>query len=218
MPKQSCVLCTENSGFCVCKECEKSLGVNMHRCQSCAAPLNSDLYFCGACLACAPRYSKVHTLYDYSGSCATLIKQFKFNHQLCIGDFFAHKLYDKYLDIVSRHGEYDAVIPLPLSQERLRERGYNQTHELLRIISKKTNVPIDQTSVRRIKVTRALSTLALEERKIEIKDAFSAKPMAYNKVLLVDDVMTTGASLNELAKVVLKSGVSSCDVLTVARA
>ena len=218
VPKQACVLCTEQAEFCVCQTCEQSFAVSDHRCRSCATPLSSDLNFCGACLSHSPLFSNAHTLYDYSGSCAQLIKRFKFDHQLCIGDFFAHRLYDKYMDIIAIHGEYDAIIPLPLSKQRLRERGYNQTHELLRIIAKKTNVLIDRTSVRRIKTTKALSTLDLEERHSEIKNAFSAKDMIYNKVLLVDDVMTTGASLNELAKTVIKAGVKSCDVLTVARA
>ena len=218
IPKQSCVLCAENATFCVCKRCEQSLKSSEHRCQSCAAPLNSDLHFCGACLNRAPLFSNAYTLYDYSGVCAQLIKRFKFDHQLCIGDFFAHKLQEKYQQIAAEFGQYDAIIPLPLSKQRLRERGYNQTHELLRIITNKTNVLIDRTSVKRIKATRALSTLDLEERHSEIKNAFSSENMTYNKVLLIDDVMTTGASLNELAKTVLKSGVKSCDVLTVARA
>jgi ComF family protein len=122
------------------------------------------------------------------------------------------------LRIISKQGEYDAIIPLPLSKQRLRERGYNQTHELLRIIAKKSDILIDQKSVKRIKATRALSTLDLQERQSEIKNAFSAQAMNYQKVLLVDDVMTTGSSLNELAKTVLKAGVGSCDVLTLARA
>ena len=218
IPKQSCVLCTENAKFCICPECEKSLISTEHRCLSCAVPLGSDLNFCGACLSQAPSFSRAFTIYNYTGSCATLIKYFKFDHQLCIGDFFAHQLYDKFLDIISQQGEYDAIIPLPLSVSRLRERGYNQTHELLRIIAKKSNILIDQKSVKRIKSTRALSTLKLEERKLEIKNAFSAQAMSYQKVLLVDDVMTTGSSLNELAKTVLKAGVNSCDVLTLARA
>ncbi|MDC0888970.1 hypothetical protein OAS38_03445, partial [Candidatus Thioglobus sp.] len=161
---------------------------------------------------------KAYTLYDYSGSCATLVKHFKFNHQLCVGDFLAHKLYEKYLDIILEQGEYDAIIPLPLSRQRLKERGYNQTHELLRVISKNTIGLIDQQSVKRTKMTRALSTLNLDERKLEIKNAFSAQAMDYQKVLLVDDVMTTGSSLNELAKTVLKAGVGTCDVLILARA
>jgi predicted amidophosphoribosyltransferase len=79
-------------------------------------------------------------------------------------------------------------------------------------------VLIDQTSVQRTKATRALSSLKLDERKLEIKGAFSAQPMDYKRVLLVDDVMTTGSSMDELAKTVLKAGVKSCDILILARA
>ena len=211
-------MCLESAEFCVCKQCESGLIDTSNRCLSCATKLSSGLSFCGACLSHSPQFSRAYTLYDYSDSCAILIKQFKFDHQLCIGDFFAHKLQKKYQQIVTEFGQYDAIIPLPLSPNRLKERGYNQTHELLRIVAKKSNILIDQKSVKRTKATRALSTLNLEERKIEIKNAFSAQAMNYQKVLLVDDVMTTGSSLNELAKTVLKAGVGSCDVLTLARA
>ena len=218
LPKQSCVLCLESAEFCVCKQGESGLIDTSNRCLSCATKLSSGLSFCGSCLSHAPNFSKAYTLYDYSDHCATLIKHFKFDHQLCIGDFFAHKLYDKFQTIVAENGKYDAIIPLPLSRDRIKERGYNQTHELLRVIAKKSNILIDQKSVKRTKATRALSTLNLEERKREIQNAFSAQAMSYDRVLLVDDVMTTGSSLNELAKTLLKAGVKSCDVLTVARA
>ena len=218
IPKQTCMLCMQYSDFCVCTECEQSLVSAKYRCQSCATPINTQLHFCTTCLAQAPLFSKAYTVYDYASSCTTLIKRFKFDHQLCIGDFFAHKLQDKYLSIIRQQSDYDAIIPLPLSRQRLKERGHNQTHELLRVIAKKSNILIDQTSVKRTKATRALSTLDLQERQSEIKNAFSAQAMDYQKVLLVDDVMTTGSSLNELAKTVLKAGVKSCDVLTLARA
>jgi len=218
LPKQSCVLCGEQSTFCVCSECESSLNIINHRCLSCATQLSNDLHFCGECLTHAPNFSRAYALYQYEGSCAILIKKFKFDHQLCIGDFFAHKLQEKYREIIAEFEGYDAIIPLPLARGRIQERGYNQTHELLRIIAKRSNILVDQKSVTRIKATRALSTLNLEERKCEIQNAFSAQAMSYKKVLLVDDVMTTGSSLNELARVVLKAGVRSCDVLTLARA
>lgn len=71
-------------------------------------------------------------------SCAILIKKLKFDHQLCIGDFFAPKLQEKYQKIVAEFEGYDAIIPLPLARGRIQERGYNQTHELLRIIAKRS--------------------------------------------------------------------------------
>ncbi len=218
IPKQSCILCAEYDEFCICKSCISSLTISNNRCQSCATKLNSKLSFCGQCLTHAPVFSKAYTLYDYCDTTADLIKRFKFDHQLCIGDFFAHQLNDFYQLLMSRGNPYDAIIPLPLSKTRMRERGFNQTHELLRIIDKNKSTFIDYKSVKRIKATRALSTLNVKERQQEIKGAFESKPMNYQNVLLVDDVMTTGSSLSELAKTVIKAGVQSCDVLTLARA
>jgi predicted amidophosphoribosyltransferase len=87
------------------------------------------------------------------------------------------------------------------------------------VIGKKTNTIIDSHSVDRIKATQPLSALNPEQRKQEIKGAFSVNPMSYDRVLLVDDVMTTGSSLNELAITILKNtSVKHCDVMTLARA
>ena len=218
LPRQSCVLCGEQSVFCVCKTCAASLSTSLHRCASCACQLDAGLNFCGACLSNAPYFAQSYTLYDYAGSCAQLIKQFKFNQQLCVGDYFAHQLYDWFVGNIQRN-HYDAIIPMPLSTARIRQRGYNQAYELLRVIKRKTDIPIDIASVTRSKATVALSSLNLAERQVAIKGAFSLSNINYQTVLLVDDVMTTGASLNELAKTLIKQGgVKQCDVVTLARA
>ena len=219
IPEQSCVLCAENAKFCICHECESSFSSHQPRCKSCAHPIGGKLDFCGQCLAHAPVFNRAYTLYDYQGAIADLIKIFKFDHRLCVGDYFSHQLYDLYQSIVSKDVQYDAIIPMPLSRSRMSERGYNQVLELLRVISKKTNTIIDTHSVDRIKATQPLSALNPEQRRQEIKGAFSVKPMPYSKVLLVDDVMTTGSSLNELASTILKNtDVKYCDVMTLARA
>lgn len=217
-PKQSCILCAELSSFCICQVCQLTFTKHTHRCRSCAHPLTQSLNFCGQCLAHAPYFDHAHTLYDYQGSIAQLIKRFKYNHQLCIGDYFAHKLSDFYQAIIRDNPHYDAIIPMPLNGKRIQQRGYNQVLVLLRTLAKKTQVMIDTHSVHRIKATRPLSSLKLDERRREIKGVFAAKPMTYQRVLLVDDVMTTGSSLNELAKTIIKAGVIRCDVMTLARA
>lgn len=219
IPDQSCVLCAENAKFCVCDECESSFSNHQSRCKSCAHPIVGKLDFCGQCLAHAPAFNRAYTLYDYQGAIADLIKIFKFDHRLCVGDYFSHQLFDLYQSIVSKDTQYDAIIPMPLSNSRMTERGYNQVLELLSVISKKTNTIIDSHSVDRIKATQPLSALNPEQRKQEIKGAFSVNPISYDRVLLVDDVMTTGSSLNELAITILKNtSVKHCDVMTLARA
>lgn len=219
IPKQSCVLCAENAKLCVCHECESSFSNHQPRCRSCAHPIGGKLDFCGQCLAHAPVFNHAYTLYDYQDAIADLIKLFKFDHRLCVGDYFSHQLYDLYQSIVDTGIQYDAIIPMPLSRSRIAERGYNQVLELLSVTGKKTNTLIDTHSIQRTKATQSLSALNPEQRKQEIKGAFSVKPMSYGKVLLVDDVMTTGSSLNELALSILKNTeVKSCDVMTLARA
>ncbi len=189
---------------------------NPRRCQSCAHPVAGSLDFCGKCLSHAPVFSRAYTLYDYEGAIADLIKAFKYNRQLCVGDYFAYQLRDLYQSI---NTQYDAVIPMPLSAERITERGYNQVVELLKVLGKQQSVVIDRRCCRRIKTTQPLSSLKLEQRKQEIKGAFSVQNMSYKNVLLVDDVMTTGASMNELAQTILKNTqVERCDVMSLARA
>ncbi|VVM19610.1 Competence protein F homolog, phosphoribosyltransferase domain; protein YhgH required for utilization of DNA as sole source of carbon and energy [uncultured Gammaproteobacteria bacterium] len=215
IPKQSCMLCIEPANFCVCQECEAEFSNQANRCQSCAHPVNSNsnLDFCGQCLSHSPAFNRAYTVYDYQDLVAQLIKLFKYNKQLCIGSYFAHKLADKYQSLP----DYDAIIPMPLSPQRIRERGFNQVLELLSVIKRKQQVMIDVHSVQRIKATKPLSKLDPQQRKLEIKGAFQAIPINYQRILLVDDIMTTGTSLNELARTVIKAGANSCDVLTLAR-
>ena len=208
------MLCSEPANFCVCQECEAEFSNQANRCQSCAHPISGNLDFCGQCLSHSPNFNHAYTLYDYQDLVAQLIKSFKYDKQLCIGDYFAYKLADKYQLLP----DYDAIIPMPLSPKRIQERGFNQVLELLSVIKREQEVVVDTRSIKRVKVTQSLTNLKAEQRQQEVKGAFNAQLLSYKKVLLVDDVMTTGASLNELAKTVIKAGVQSCDVLTLSRA
>jgi len=215
IPKQSCLLCSEQAKFCICNTCTQDFTNHIHRCQSCAHPISGNLDFCGQCLAHSPAFNRTYTLYDYQGTIAQLIKDFKYNHQLCIGDYFAQQLYDLYQTLP----DYDAILPMPLSKQRIKERGFNQVVELLQKIKKTTQTPVNTHSVQRIKATQSLFNLNPEQRRTEIKGAFSVEKMPYKKVLLVDDIITTGASLNELATIILKNtDVTHCDAMTLARA
>jgi predicted amidophosphoribosyltransferase len=109
----------------------------------------------------------------------------KYKQQLCIGNYFAHKLAEKYQTM--QH--YDAIIPMPLSRQRIRERGFNQVLELLSVLKKKPNLVIDTHSVCRIKATQPLATLNPKQRQKEIRGAFQANSLSYQRILLVDDVL-----------------------------
>jgi len=217
-PSQCCIVCAEPARNVVCQSCESEFSITQKRCVSCAEPLNQTLDFCGNCLRESPSFNRAFTLYNYDDVVAYLIKKMKYDAQLSLAQFFAKKMAKKIDEIQFSGCNYDAILPMPLHKKRLRERGYNQVVELLRGLSKE--VIIDTMSVERVKPTAPLTGLSLVQRKKEIKGAFNlSQPLPYKNILLVDDVMTTGSSLNELAKTILKNtGVERCDVLTLARA
>ena len=218
-PKQACIVCSEPSHHVVCQSCEGEFGVQEQRCLSCALPLNQSLDYCGNCLRISPSFHRAFTLYDYEGVVSYLIKKMKYDARLSVAQFFAEKVAHKIDEMQASGHHYDVIIPMPLHKKRLRERGYNQVIELLRIHDKR--ILIDSKSVQRVKQTAPLTDLSLAQRKKEIKGAFSlAEPLTHKRILLVDDVMTTGSSLNELAKTILKQSptVICCDVLTLSRA
>jgi len=218
-PNQSCIVCSEPSRHVVCQSCEDEFSMTTKRCLSCALPLNQSLDYCGNCLRASPSFHRAFTLYDYEGVVAYLIKKMKYEARLSVIRFFAEKIAEQIDKMQSIGHYYEVMIPMPLHKRRLRERGYNQVVELLRDLNKKA--VIDTKSVQRLKQTAPLTDLSLPQRKKEIKGAFSlSQPLPYKSILLVDDVMTSCTSLNELAKTILKQSpeVKRCDVLTLARA
>lgn len=114
----------------------------------------------------------------------------------------------------------DLIMPVPLSKRRLLRRGYNQAAILARLVSKQTGVRADVLSLKKIKHTKPQSVLSGNARLKNVRQVFEVKPelnVKEKRVVLIDDVMTTGATLAECAKVLMKAGAKSVDTLTVAR-
>lgn len=121
-------------------------------------------------------------------------------------------------DLYAHKNQYDAIIPLPLHKRRLQERGYNQTLEIARPLAKIMEVPIQASWLIRTVHGPRQSSLGRKERHNNIKGVFDAKNAVNDKrVLLLDDIMTTGATLREAVKILLKSGAIFVDVAVVAR-
>lgn len=112
----------------------------------------------------------------------------------------------------------ECIIPVPLHQQRLRERGFNQALELSRIISKQLNIPLNYSLCHRDKATPFQSGLSAKQRKQNLKNAFKvAKNHSYQHVAIFDDVVTTGTTVNELARQLKQSGVRTIEVWAIAR-
>lgn len=141
------------------------------------------------------------------------MQQYKYGSALQTAHLFAQ--------LISTHDSLqhiDVMIPMPLHPQRLQERGFNQSLEIAKQLAKKTDIPLDYTSCTRTKYTPPQASLPLKERAKNIKGVFAySANLAGKRVAIVDDVMTTGASLNELAKTLKKAGATHVECWVVAR-
>jgi len=218
---QSCVLCGAASaqpgrfgapaarGFCA--PCRASLpGLPAARCEVCALPLTSGQR-CGPCLAHPPAYDAVSVPFAYAFPVDALIQAYKYGGDLALAPVLAATLAPA-LDGV------DALVPMPLSAARLRERGFNQAHELARHLGCRFGLPVIADGVRRISDTAPQAALPWKARARNVKGAFVCDAdLRGRHVAIVDDVMTTGATLAELAGNLKSAGAARVSGWVIAR-
>lgn len=199
---EACLLCagiaTERS---LCSACYQSLPwLSAERCPQCALPVPGGA-ICGACRRDAPRYARSSAAFAYAWPLAALIQQYKYAGNLALATLLAEAMLD-------RLGEKaDLIIPMPLTLARLRSRGFNQALELARVVSRRTGIPLAPHACRRVRDGTPQALLPWSERARNVRGAFVCDAnLAGKRVAVIDDVMTTGATLNELARNLLRAG------------
>ncbi len=205
----------------LCDSCYRSLPINDLACRYCALPLepgNSGV--CGQCLQTPPSYRRCIAGWRYEPPLDYFVQRLKFNQDLVFARLLGSLLAERLTTLYSRSEEKpDVIIPVPLHHKRLRERGFNQSVEIAKVIARQLRIPLDLTACTRPKLTRPQSELAADQRKQNIKGAFAFNPPAhYRLIALVDDVMTTGHTINELTKTIQSVSQSTIDVWVCARA
>ncbi len=212
---QDCLLCADVSERDIlCHACAAELPrLPQERCPCCALPTpNGEI--CGRCLANPPHYDSTQSAFAYDFPLDKLVQSFKYGHQLALAGFLGQQI-----AALAGGIEADLIIPLPLHPNRLRERGFNQALELARPVSRATSLPIDTGSCKRVRHTPAQAELPWRERVKNIRGAFHCTAdFSGKRLLLIDDVMTTGASIDECARTLKLHGAASVSVLVVARA
>ena len=211
----SCVLCGADSGiFPVCPACAADLPhLPANRCPQCAEPTTHGER-CGRCLAHPPAFDDTAALYIYDFPLDRLVHALKYGHQLALANWFGQALAALLAD-----RQFDRLIPLPLHRLRLQERGFNQSAEIARALGKSLALPLDLRSLQRQRETRPQAELPLKERTGNLRGAFAcSQDLSGENVLLVDDVMTSGATLDEAARVLKIHGTSQVTVAVVGRA
>ncbi|MGH8620087.1 MAG: ComF family protein, partial [Burkholderiales bacterium] len=184
----------------VCAACAAALPLAEPACPQCAAP-SSTGGVCGRCLAHPPRFDAVSAGFAYAWPADALVQAFKYGGNHAAGRFLARAL-------AARARERpDLVVPIPLAPGRLAERGFNQAVELARTVCHVHGYRLAAHACRRVRETPSLTHMAHAERAQSIRDAFVCDAnVAGRTVAVVDDVVTTGATLNELARMLKRAG------------
>lgn len=215
LPKQPCVLCGSMSDDGLwCKACDASLPyLRGDHCPVCALPSPGG-QVCGRCLSDAPLYDHTCAAFRYGFPLDKLIQSMKYGEQLPL----AHELAKRLTNRVSDEAPPDLLVPMPLHPSKLRDRGYNQSMLIAATLSRRLKCPLLTKAVRRTRDTPAQSSLPWKDREKNVRDAFVCDVDLEGKhVALIDDVLTTGASMNALAKAVRKRGAIRISVWVIAR-
>jgi len=197
------------------------------RCEVCGGTLesaSSDAPRCARCLAHPPRYRIARTVARYRttaedepGSLPALIRRHKYGFDQSVGRALVEYLGD---ELPVSAGDYDLVIPVPLHWRRLWWRGFNQAALLAGEVARRLNLPLETTAIARRRFTTPQTSQHHGERVRNVRRAFAVtRPelIKNRRVLIVDDVMTTGATVDECARVLKAAGATWVDVFTLAR-
>ena len=215
-----CAVCHGWGPQRVCADCVGRHAAAVARCRQCALEVADGIGVCGACLTESPPYRATLAAVSYGYPWDRLIAGFKFHAALDLAPSLADLLVRAH-----RRGARPAptlLLPVPLSTERLRERGYNQAWELARRLGRALRCAADPAVLLRVRDTPHQLALPPDRRAANVRSAFAIEPrrgaeIRGRGITIVDDVMTTGATAAEVARVLLAAGAATVDVWVVAR-
>ena len=217
----TCLLCGAPgaAGLDLCRGCAADLPWNRHCCARCALPFDGpgfDGALCGSCQRRAPPYERCLAPLRYATPVPTLVGAAKFRGRLNAVRLLGHLLARSVRDAGEPLPE--VLIPVPLHRARLAERGYNQALEIARVLSRELVLPVDHGCCERVLATLPQAGLDEGARRRNIRGAFSARrPFRWRHVAILDDVVTTGNAVEELARVLRRAGAARIEVWAVAR-
>lgn len=191
-------------------------------CQCCGHPFDfvmGENVLCGNCMREKPTYARARAVFRYDDTSRSLILKLKYHDQLQLAPIYGTWLAKAGRELIESS---DVIVPVPLYYWRFVKRRYNQAALLSQALAKKTGLPVLPDALKRTRPTESQSGLTFAQRRDNVKGAFdvNVKRKATLKgktILLIDDVMTTGATIGGCAKALLDNGAMSVNVLTLAR-
>jgi len=201
---------------CICPDCESELEtVFSDGCCFCGRPLETEGILCRTCRGKTYYTDGFFTACRYEGNIRNLIVNFKFNGRKYLGKILGKILAETFLSKINEN--FDYIVPVPLSKKRLKERGYNQSYVLSKSVSEASGIEINAALLKRKKHTLPQTDLKRNQRFENIKEAFFADSKASNKkILLIDDVATTGATVQSAVSALKRESAEKVTALVLA--
>ncbi len=217
-----CVLCdaTTQNKLDLCQACLEELPWLQSACRICAQPLlhHDDNVICGECIKCQPAYQRTLALCHYESPLPYFIQQLKFNKKLLYARLLSELMVSRIRHYYHETSLPEYIVPVPLHAKRIRERGFNQALEIAKPIAKQLQIPLLTHHVKRIRHTQAQAELPANQRRKNLRNAFAIKkPIQAKHVAIIDDVVTTGNTVCELAITLKRADIENIDVWCCAR-
>lgn len=204
---QKCLICGRQVADILCNKCERILDRNLI--------LNINDYS----LDKEKLFDEHMYLYQYDGIIRKMILKYKFQEEAYLYKIFVKKIKNNKKTYLF-FKKYDIIIPVPISKKRLKKRGYNQSELISKELSREINIEYVDKCLLKNKDTLPQSSLNKEERIKNVKNVYSVKnqeKIINKKVLIIDDIYTTGSTINECSKVLIEAGAKSIGILTIAK-
>lgn len=207
----------------LCPDCWEVIHfISGSKCNICGIPFEYEINeaaICGSCMFKKPSYDCARAVFKYDDASRSLITSFKYSDKIAASDYFAKWIARSASDLID---EADLIVAVPLHRIRLFTRRYNQSSLLANSLAKLTKKPIHHNMLRRTKNTKPQAGMMFKQRILNVRGAFKinakyADLIKGKNIILIDDVMTTGATIEACAKAIKKAGASKVTALTVAR-
>ena len=219
----TCIFCGDeifdNQPTSTCATCDCNLPkIKDKVCDRCGEPIKSMANYCNRCQSKNMVFYKCRSVFVYENEIANKIRDFKFNNCKYLCNPFA-----KYLEQLYKKSKFncDIIVPVPIHTIRLKQRGFNQSELLANKLGKLIDIQVNTTDLIKIKHTKNQADLNFKQRQENLKDVFQVKnknAFKNKNVLIVDDVYTTGSTINNCAIELLKAGAKNVYALTIAHA
>lgn len=218
-----CIFCdneVNENEFCVCDSCANMIEPCDRICETCGAPVHSEAKLCITCLNNKREFEFARSPLVYYNKVKNAIHAFKYDNKKYLAKHFAKLMLTSYNELVDLVGEFDFLLPVPLHKDREKQRGYNQATLIANELSKLINLVVETNIIIRKENTTSQTTFTRAERIKNMESAFEVvdkNKIKDKKILIVDDVLTTGATTESIAKILKKNKAKCVCVISFAR-